>query len=93
MPSPTLPSRGRARLMFLSALAMAAACAGLLAAAALVPAPHIVLPFLILICIGCPMAAAYELPVAITALRTHAARASLKRSLDALPEVPHPHGY
>jgi hypothetical protein len=93
MLSPTLPSRGRARLMFLSALAMAVACAGLLAAAVLVPAPHIVLPFIVPVCIGCPMAAAYELPVAVAALRAHHARAVLKRSLDALPETPHPHGY
>jgi hypothetical protein len=58
-----------------------------------VPAPHIVLPFLILVCIGCPMAAAYELPRAIAALRAHALSVALRRSLEALPETPHPHGY
>jgi hypothetical protein len=90
MPSPTLPSRRRARLMFLSATAMAVVCAGLLAAAVLAPAPPIVLPLLILVCIGCPMAAAYDLPVAIAVLRADAA---LRRNLAALPETPHPHGY
>ena len=91
--SPTLPSRGQARLTFLSAAAMALVCAGLLAAAVLAHAPAVVLPFLIPVCIGCPMAAAYDLPPAIRVMRAHAASASLQRHLDALPETPHPHGY
>ncbi|MEA2267622.1 MAG: hypothetical protein QOC64_232 [Solirubrobacteraceae bacterium] len=82
-------------------------CAGLLGAAALVPAPPVVLPFLIVACITCPMAAACELPRAVAALRAgrRSARpmdraravdtralARLRRQLDQLPETQHPLG-
>ena len=74
-------------------------CGALLCAAALVPAPPVVLPFLVVVCIGCPMAAACELPAAIAALRRTGARAldsrsleALRRDLDALPEAEHPLG-
>jgi hypothetical protein len=70
---------------------IAMACAGLLAAAVLVPAPHAALPFLILTCIACPMAAAFELANAIHVLREP--RTQLRRELDRLPEAPHPLGY
>ena len=66
-------------------------CAGLLGAAMLVPAPHAVLPFVILTGIACPMAAAFELADALHALREP--RLQLRRELDRLPEVPHPLGY
>jgi hypothetical protein len=75
-------------------------CAGLLSAAALVPAPPAILPFLVIICIGCPMAAACELPDAIARLRgtrpprglDSRALAALRRQLDSLPETEHPLG-
>lgn len=75
-------------------------CAGLLSAAALVPAPPAILPLLVVVCIGCPMAAACELPAAIAGLRrvrrprTIDSRALdlLRRQLDALPETQHPLG-
>src|SRR5215218_9806109 len=51
----------RALLFGVGVTLIATACAGLLAAAVLVPAPHAALPFLILTCIACPMAAAFEL--------------------------------
>ena len=44
-------------------------CAGLLGAAALVPAPPAVLPLVMAVCIGCPMGAAWELPISISVLR------------------------
>ena len=65
-------------------------CAGLLAAAALVPAPPTVLVFVIVVCIGCPMAAAYELAHAVPALRDPSVE--LRRQLDRLPETEHPLG-
>ena len=66
-------------------------CGGLLAAAMLVPAPHVVLPLVILTSIGCPMAAAFEVAQAVAALREP--RLKLRRELDRLPETPHPLGY
>ena len=75
-------------------------CATLLTAAALVPAPPAVLPLLVIIGIGCPMVAAYELPRALAGLRRpmrsravdSRALAALRRQLDALPETQHPLG-
>lgn len=79
--------------------ATALVCAGLLAAAALVPAPPVVLPFIALVCIGSSMVAGHELPVAIAGLRRtlpraldHEALDALRRQLDQLPETPHPLG-
>jgi hypothetical protein len=73
--------------------------AALLIAAALVPAPPPAIPFLVIACILCPMAAACELPDALAVLRRerrhgHDARAHeiLRRQLDALPEREHPLG-
>jgi hypothetical protein len=73
--------------------------AGLLTAAALAPAPLPAIPFLILVCIACPMAAAFELPGAVAVLRRERrhgrevrAYASLRRQLDAPPEREHPLG-
>ena len=76
----------------------ALACAGLLCAAALVPAPPIVLPFIVAVCIGFPMFTASELRPAVAVIRAHSGRrsrdgrvlAEMRRFLDALPEVPHP---
>jgi hypothetical protein len=94
MSSITVLSPGRARLVCLSAAAMALACAGLVVTAVLVPPPAAIAPFLALVCIGCPMAVAYELPGAILALRAHRrAGAALRRSLAELPETPHPLGF
>jgi hypothetical protein len=72
-------------------------CAGLLSAAALVPAPPVVLPFIVLVGIGCPMVAACGLPGAIACLRGRRpidtrTVAALRRQLDALPETQHPLG-
>ena len=100
MPVPT-PSRGRALLRCAFIAITAVMCAGLLCAAALVPAPPAVLPLLVVVCIGSPMAAACELPGAIDGLRRGSggvrpldARAleALRRQLDGLPETHHPLG-
>jgi hypothetical protein len=65
-------------------------CGTLLAAAVLVPAPTAVLPFVIVTCLGCPMAGAYEMALALAALRDP--QVELRRELDRLPEAPHPLG-
>ncbi len=70
---------------------MAVACGGLITAAALVPAPPVVVPLVVLVCVACPMAATFELARALAILRGPAAE--LRRELDRLPETPHPHGY
>ena len=65
--------------------------ASLVVAAALVPAPPAVLPLLVLVSIGTPVAGTFELASAMTEI--DAPRAQLRRELDRLPETPHPHGY
>jgi hypothetical protein len=101
MPSYTIPSRRRAILVCAFVALTAGMCAALLSAAALVPAPPMILPFLVVICIGCPMVAACELPGAVAELRaTRPSRPSLdprevetlRRELESLPETPHPLG-
>jgi hypothetical protein len=97
MISRPVESRREAILTCLFATFTALACAGLLTAAALVPAPPVVLPFLVTVCIATPMGAALELPAAIACLRA-AHRGSLddraldvlRRQLDHLPETRHP---
>lgn len=94
------PTRRRALVVCACVTLIAVMCAGVVGAAVLVPAPPAVLPVLVVVCIGCPMAAACELPAAIAGLRrsrrssareVRALRA-LRRELDALPEARHPLG-
>ena len=95
------PTRDRAvRICVLVALT-ALACGGLLLAAALVPAPIGVLPFIVAVCIVCPMLVAWELPHAFAGFRHHRDRihdnaravAELRAGLAKLPETSHPHGF
>ena len=66
-------------------------CAGLISAAALVPAPVAALPLMVLVCVGMPMAVTLELPTAIAALRRDSdAIAALRAHLAQLPETAHP---
>jgi hypothetical protein len=83
-----VPDRRRAILAALFTGLTTLFCGALLAAAVLVPAPEAVLPFVIVACLGCPMAASYDLARAIGPLRD--ARLQLRRDLDRLPETPHP---
>lgn len=96
------PTRRRALVMCAMTAFTALMCGGVLAAAALVPAPPAVLPLVIVVCLGCPMLAAVELSLAIPVLRgrgsklsraseSHALR-ELRRHLDRLPETRHPLG-
>jgi len=108
MTSRVLPTRRRAIRLCVFAAFTALMCGGLLTAAALAAAPPAVFPFLVIICIGCPMAAAFELPAAIAGLRAERGRAdhrrrrqsrvevraltALRRELAQLPETQHPLG-
>lgn len=102
------PTRRDALLNCSYAFLAALACAGLLSAAALVPAPPAVLPILVATCIGIPMTAALDLRPSIAVLRrsepppavaagpealdSRAIR-SLRRHLARLPETDHPLGF
>ena len=86
-------ARREAILSCVFAAFTAVACAGLFAAAALVPAPPVVIPLVIIVCVSCPMAAAWHLPASLAALRRRnheKALAELRRELDRLPETQHP---
>jgi hypothetical protein len=73
------------------AAVIVAIAVGLLLAAALVPAPPTVLPFVVLVGVGMPMVAAYRLPPAVAWLRAHRRLASaVRRDLALLPETAHP---
>ena len=70
-------------------------CVGVLTAAALVPAPAVMQPFVVIVCVGLAMAAASELPDAIAALRRNQLSRALdvlQRQLEQLPETEHPLG-
>jgi hypothetical protein len=99
MMSRPLPTRRQAILSCVIVWLTALACAALLSAAVLVPAPPVVLPLIVATCIGGPMLAALELPVSIAALRAGRAGrrprdarllADMRRYLRQLPETQHP---
>ena len=84
-----------ARLHCLSVVLTGFVCAALLTAAALVPAPEAVQPFVVVVCVGYAMTVAAGLPGSIAVLRSSArekALADLRRQLDRLPETEHPLG-
>jgi hypothetical protein len=85
------PSRRRAFVSEVAAVLVSITCGALLAAAVLVPAPVDVLPVVILTCIGCPVATAFELAQARAS--AHEPQEQLRRDLDRIPETPHPLGY
>ena len=94
-----LPTRRQAIFGCVFAALTVLTCAGLVSAAVLVPAPAVVVPFLVATCIGCPMRAALDLPASIAVLRAGRrtsgdARllAEMRRHLRQLPETQHPLG-
>ena len=93
MSLPPRPSPAQAKLICGLAIATAFMCGGLFVAVAAVPAPLAVVPLAAIVCIGCPIVAAWNLPLAVAVLRAAAAdRRELRRSLARLPEVEHPLG-
>ena len=82
------------RHVLLSALAVAftaLACAGLLTAAILVPAPAAVLVLIVALSIGLPMLATWDLS-RVTAASPRLDPVEMRRQLDRLPETQHPLG-
>ena len=92
MLSRPLPTRRRAVLLCLLVTLTVLASISLVSAAALVPAPAAVVPFVALVGACGPMLAGLELPGAIRALRDAGWAASLRRHLEQLPETEHPLG-
>ena len=93
-----IPSYREALATCVFAVVTAAACAALMSAAALVPAPPAALPLLVVVCVGCPMFAAWQASSSLPVLRhgrprgrlDERALADLRRDLDQLPETAHP---
>jgi hypothetical protein len=88
-----MPGRHHALLTRLVCALAVVTSAGLFMAAALVPAPPVVLPLVVAVCIGFPMLAAWEMSATRgqTPLDAHAL-ARLRCQLDELPETRHPLG-
>jgi CHASE2 domain-containing sensor protein len=78
-------------LAVLAAAFTALACAGLLTAAILVPAPTPVLVLIVAVSIGLPMRATWDLS-RVTAAVPRLDPAEMRRQLDRLPETQHPLG-
>ncbi len=86
-------------LVLVTALFTVLISVAICALAVLMPAPAPAVPLVVAICVGCPLFAVWDAPVALRAFRTEragrtAAHAleTLRRSLDQLPEVEHPLG-
>ena len=102
MSSTSVPTRGQVLLVFAAVVVTVLVCGGLLTAAALVPAPTAVLPFVVVSCVGLPTIASLELRRSLLGLRSAGARwrrgsdaqllAEMRRYLEQLPETPHPLG-
>ena len=93
----TRHTRSQAGLVLLAALMTTITSAALCTAAILAPAPTAVVPFVVIVCIGCPVLASWQVPHVVGALRTRrlASRAlsQLHRGLAQLPEIEHPLGH
>jgi hypothetical protein len=81
--------------LLVAALAVLSSLA-ICAAAILAHAPAAAVPLVALVCVGCPMFATWEMQIALASLRAQRGRdalATLRKSLDKLPEVEHPLGF
>jgi hypothetical protein len=89
-------TRTQPRVVLAGAIVTALFSMALCAGAILAHAPAAVVPLVVAVCVGAPLFAAWEAPVALAwvrAERTHRnALSRLRRSLDRLPEVEHPLG-
>jgi hypothetical protein len=99
MRHPTRPAAAkssRSRRVLIAALFTALISAGICAAAILAPAPAAAVPLIVLLCVGCPIFAMWEAPLALAVLRADRdsgrAVVKLRKSLDQLPETEHPLG-
>src|SRR5512132_1788120 len=95
-----LPSHRQAIITCALTALTALMCAGLLGAAALVPAPPLMLPVIVTMCVVVPMLAAWQSVPSLAVLRSRRpssrlderALNELRRDLDRLPETGHPLG-
>jgi hypothetical protein len=93
-----MPARRQTALTCVFSALAVIVSAGLLSAAALAPAPPAVIPLVVVVCIGAPALAAWELSKTIGARRPRpspldsTALNRLRRHLDELPETQHPLG-
>ena len=70
------------------------ACVAVLTAAAVAPAPHVVQPFIVVVCVGFTAAMAGGAPASLAVVRrSRDAIERLRRQLDELPEAEHPLGF
>jgi hypothetical protein len=85
-----------ARLILLTTLFTVLVSVGVCVASVLAPAPAGALPLVVVICVGCPLFAAWEAPAALAAVRAHRERGDalsrMRETLDRLPETEHPLG-
>jgi len=101
MTTRSLPTPQRAVRICVVAAVTAVTCAGLVCAAALAPAPAVLMPFIVAVCVACPMLVAWDLPAAAAALRRRRASIAdnaralveLRAALSELPETRHPLGF
>jgi hypothetical protein len=95
--APRWHSRSEPALVLIAALMTVVTSAVLLTAAILAPAPEAVVPFVVIISIGCPVLASWQIPPVIATLRAKrfATRAlsQMHRGLAQLPETEHPLGH
>lgn len=94
--TPRWQTRSEPALVLFAALMTVVCSAVLLTAAILTPAPEAVVPFVVIISIGCPMLASWQIPPVVGSLRAKrfATRAltQMHRGLAQLPETEHPLG-
>jgi len=105
--SKSFPTRRQAIARCVLTAAVPLVCAAVLTAAVLTPAPPVVLPVIIALCIGYPMLIAVELPAVLAALGATGSAppvrrtvtklhdhevGALLRELEQLPETHHPLG-
>ena len=94
---PLSAQRSRPLLVLIVALLTTAMSAALCAAAILAPAPAAVVPIVVIICIGCPLLASWEIPDVMAHLRAQRvggrALSQLRESLAQLPDTEHPLGH
>ena len=81
----------------IAAAATALMSAGLCAAAIVAPAPPPVVPLVVLVSVGCPVFAVWEVPGAMASVlaerESRRALATLRRTLAQIPETEHPLGF
>jgi hypothetical protein len=94
--APHWQTRSQPALVLFAAFMTVVTSAVLLTAAILAPAPEAVIPFVVIISIGCPVLASWQIPPVVASLRAkrfaRRALSQMHRGLAQLPETEHPLG-